>query len=262
MGAKDGPHPEDGEGPVRNVLVDGFSMGKYSVTNRQFNRFVAASGYRTIAEENGGSFVFLPDTEDHDLRPARSPWWKLVRNASWQQPKGPGSSAEEIPNHPVVHIARRDAQVYCRWYDLRLPTEAEWEFAARGDLHQMPFPWGDCLQPEGLSKCRTWSGQFPHPEELDAPVGPVAVGSFDANGFGLYNMTGNVWELVADRFTNLHSPRPSSNPKGPLNGSSFVAKGGSYLCHDSYCFRYRTSSRQSVETDMTADNIGFRVASN
>ena len=263
MGAKDGPHSEDGEGPVRSVFVDAFSIGKCAVTNEEFSNFAEATGYCTMAEEVGASFVFCPESGPHtgNLHPAHSPWWKLTDGACWRNPRGLNRGFDHKRDHPVVHIAQRDALAYCKWNGLRLPTEAEWEMAARGGLHQMPFPWGADLVTDDRPNSKTWSGDFPFGADPQREMGPVAVTTFEPNNFGLYNMTGNVWERVADRFTNLHSPRPARNPKGPLNGHQFVAKGGSYLCHASYCRRYRTSSRQSLGAEMTADNIGFRVAS-
>ncbi|MEP4294140.1 MAG: formylglycine-generating enzyme family protein [Rhizobiaceae bacterium] len=262
MGAIDGPHPEDGEGPIRATFVDTFCISKYAVTNQQYDQFVAATGYRSLAEQMEASFVFAPRDEfsSSARRPTHAPWWKLTDRAYWRCPKGKGSTIDDIANHPVVHIAQQDALAYCQWAGMRLPSEAEWEIAARGGLSQMPFPWGSELLLNGQSNCHIWSGEFPISHEYMSQPGPVAVNAYQPNGFGLYNMTGNVWERVADRFTNLHSPRPARNPRGPLNGRHYVARGGSYLCHHSYCCRYRTSSRQSLDGQATADNIGFRVA--
>jgi hypothetical protein len=161
----------------------------------------------------------------------------------------------------VTHIARQDALAFCQWSGARLPTEAEWEYASRGGLAHQPFPWGIELEPDGVHRCNVWQGNFPTYNSLaDGYDSTAPVTAYKPNGLGFYNMTGNVWEWMADRFTTLHPPRHTCNPKGPLNGSAFVAKGGSYLCHASYCARYRTSSRQSLSADTTTGNLGFRVA--
>jgi formylglycine-generating enzyme required for sulfatase activity len=264
MGAADGPHPEDGEGPPRSVFVDPFSISTTTVTNKSFAAFADATGYRTVAEELGHSFVFQHLVPPHLPEPpsaAHAPWWRLVNGACWHAPEGEGSAIGDRPGHPAVHIALRDAIAYCRWSGSRLPTEAEWEFAARGGLEGKPFPWGDEQDPGGRVMSNTWQGPFPGDRSGgDGCTGTVPARSFSANGVGLYNMTGNAWEWTGDRFSRLHSPRPVKNPTGPLNGNSFVAKGGSYLCHRSYCARYRTSSRQALAPDTTAGNVGFRIA--
>lgn len=263
MGAEDGPHPEDGEGPARQVFVDPFSIAATAVTVDEFARFVAATGYRTLAERIGTSFVFhaFCDAEARFPAPAQAPWWRQVPGACWHMPDGPGGQRRHKADHPVTHIAMEDAQAFCRWSGTRLPTEAEWEHAARGGLDGQPFPWGDTLEPEGEHRCNVWQGDFPdHDTAEDGFSGTAPAMSFPPNRWQLYNMTGNVWEWVADRFTTLHSPRPVRNPRGPLNGSHFVAKGGSYLCHVSYCARYRTSSRQGLLPNTSTGNLGFRVA--
>ena len=164
-------------------------------------------------------------------------------------------------DHPVTHISFEDALAYCAWSGCRLPTEAEWEFAARGGLDAQPYPWGAELKPFGQHRANIWQGDFPdHNTCEDGHLGTAPVTTYQPNEFGFYNMTGNVWEWTMDRFTNLHSPRTVRNPVGPLNGKARVGKGGSYLCHASYCYRYRTSSRQALLPDTVAGNIGFRVA--
>lgn len=262
MGADDAPHPEDGEAPAREVFVNPFALAATAVTIERFAAFVAATGYRTLAERAGSSFVFhaFCDPAAALPAPAQAPWWRQVAGASWQQPFGPNAPLAVAKDHPVTHIAREDAMAYCRWSSTRLPTEAEWEFAARGPLRGQPYPWGTELTPEGAHRCNLWQGDFPgynSAEDGHAATAPVT--AYGPQGFGFYNMTGNVWEWVSDRFTELHSPRPARNPQGPLNGRSFVAKGGSYLCHASYCARYRTSSRQALGADTTTGNLGFRV---
>jgi len=265
MGADDGPHPEDGEGPVRDVFVDDFFISPTSVTNEEFAVFVKATNYKTDAELAGDSFVFhLFDKANNSetLQVQHTPWWHSVKNACWCTPAGRGSSFHDQLNHPVTHISHRDARAYCQWAGVRLPTEAEWEYAARGGLVAKPYPWGDQLYDGRCHHANLWQGQFPKTNDADDGfVGTAPVSAYSANAFGLYNVIGNVWEWTADRHTRLHSPRALKNPKGPLNGDRFVAKGGSYLCHESYCLRYRVSSRQGLASNTTTDNVGFRVAS-
>lgn len=259
MGAEDGPHPEDGEGPVRPVELSAFSIAATSVTNAEFARFVRATGYRTVAERAGASFVFMAALAEPDAFPSAplAPWWRGVEGAFWARPKGPGGDLDALWDHPVTHVAQADALAYCRWSGTRLPTEAEWEYAARGGLARQPFPWGAELEPGGRRCSNTWRGPFP---EGGYRHGTEEVTRYAPNGFGLCNTTGNVWERVADRFTTLHSRRCAKDPKGPLNGDLFVAKGGSHLCHASYCRRYRTSSRMALDPRVTTSHIGFRVA--
>jgi len=264
MGADDGPHPEDGEGPERNVYLDDFLISPTCVTNQEFSLFKEATNYKTTAEQTGQSFVFhLFDKtrSDEVIQGQHAPWWHWIKGACWHTPEGLGSCYKDKLNHPVTHISHMDAQAYCYWAGLRLPTESEWEYAARGGLIASPYPWGFHLYDGAVHRANLWQGSFPSTNSgEDGFIGTAPVDSYDANGFGLYNVTGNVWEWTADRHTRLHSPRPAKNPKGPLNGNNFVAKGGSYLCHESYCFRYRTSSRQALPSQTTTGNIGFRVA--
>lgn len=265
MGADDGPHPEDGEGPVRQVSLDPFRIAPLTVTNAQFAAFVEETGYCTVAERAGTSFVMemlLPEYSHEVPRAMSAPWWCEVSGASWHHPEGPaGADICARPDHPAVHISLHDALAYCRWSSTILPTEAQWEFAARGGLERQPFPWGDTLEADGAHHSNVWQGEFPGQNTCeDGYVGTAPAKSYSPNGFGLYAMTGNVWEWTSDRFTTLHSPRPQNNPRGPLNGTRHVAKGGSYLCHASYCHRYRTSSRQALDPLTTAGNLGFRVA--
>nr|WP_325248366.1 formylglycine-generating enzyme family protein [Amylibacter sp.] len=263
MGASASPHPEDGEAPERKVFVDPFSLSSAAVTIADFARFVAATGYETLAERSGGSFVFHSFTDPSADYPAaaHAPWWRLVPTACWHAPDGVAGSGKSTPDHPVTHVALQDALAYCKWSGTRLLSEAEWEFAARGGLERQPFPWGDQLEPDGEHRCNVWQGQFPKTNSAaDGYAGTAPVTAFQPNDFGLHNMTGNVWEWVADRFTTLHSPRPVKNPRGALNGAQFVAKGGSYLCHATYCSRYTVSARQGLAPDTTTGNVGFRVA--
>lgn len=263
MGAYDSAYPEDGEAPVREVRVDAFEIATTAVSNREFQCFVQATGHVTFAERHGSSFVFDPAFEKPSANGvfAAAPWWRDVAGACWRAPHGVDSSLLDLWDHPVVHVTRDDALAYCHWSRTRLPTEAEWEYAARGGLSRQPYPWGDELLPDGLHRCNIWQGEFPFNNSGDDGfAGTAPVAQYLPNAYGLYNMTGNVWEWVADRFTRLHSPRPVRNPQGPLNGDRFVARGGSWLCHHSYCLRYRTSSRQALHAATSAGNLGFRVA--
>ncbi|WP_443046700.1 formylglycine-generating enzyme family protein [Streptomyces sp. DSM 40750] len=242
----------DGEGPVRTVYVDAFWIDARTVSNAQFGRFTADTGYRTSAERIGWSFVFaglLPD----DFPPTRgvvgAPWWRQVEGADWRRPDGPHSTWEDRADHPVVHVDWDDARAYCAWAGKRLPTEAEWERAARGGLHAKVFPWGDEFEPGGRPRMNVWQGDFPnrHPT-ADGWYGTCPVDAFEPNGFGLYNATGNVWEWCGTRF----SPARDAQRR--------VTKGGSYLCHASYCRRYRVAARQGLHPDSATGNVGFRCA--
>jgi len=263
MGSTDSSHPEDGESPVRSVWVDEFRLSTTAVSNKDFHRFVDATGYVTDAQRAGSSFVFYLLIENAQTHTASgvAPWWLDVRGASWCHPEGPGSTIEDRGNHPVVHVTRHDALRYCQWAGARLPTEAQWEYAARGGMESKPYPWGAELMPQGRHHCNIWQGDFPSFNDAnDGFIGTAPVNEYAANAYGLFNMTGNVWEWTADRFTNMHSPRSIKNPAGPLNGDQYVAKGGSYLCHASYCLRYRTSSRQALDASVSTGNVGFRVS--
>jgi len=262
MGSEDNPYPEDGEFPERRVYVDPFSLAESCVTIDEYQTFVSATGYLSVAEQIGSSFVFYQQVESPDQysAPSHAPWWRQVPGACWHSPNGTINQQDDIGTHPVTHIARIDALAYCQWSGTRLPTESEWEYAARGPLVSKPYPWGDDLTPNGQHRANLWQGDFPeHNTGEDGFTSTAPVTAYGRSGFGHFNMIGNVWEWVSDRFTDRHSPRPVKNPTGPLNGHRFVAKGGSYLCHASYCARYRTSSRQGLPADTTAGNIGFRV---
>ncbi|WP_270619443.1 formylglycine-generating enzyme family protein [Paenibacillus macerans] len=259
--------PSDGEGPVREVTVSPFYIDSYAVTNRQFSEFVRATGYRTDAEKFGNSFVFhlflppdvLADTTNVVMQ---TPWWRLIEGADWRHPEGPASGLQGRMDHPAVHVSWRDAEAYCRWAGKRLPTEAEWEYAARGGLAQKKYPWGDELTPEGKHMCNIWQGKFPvQNEALDGYAGTAPVNAFEPNGYGLYNMAGNVWEWCADWFdVRYHRTQGSVNPKGPSKGSEKSMRGGSYLCHHSYCNRYRVAARSRNSPDSSSGNAGFRCA--
>ncbi len=259
---------QDGEGPVRAVTLDAFMMDRTPVTNARFAAFIAATGYSTEAERFGWSFVFwahIPQSRFRELvedTVAAAPWWCKVPGASWSFPEGPGSSVLTRQDHPVVHVSWNDAAAYAAWAGLRLPTEAEWECAARGGLVQKLYPWGDVLCPNGEHRCNIWQGDFPHNDTADdGYAGTCPVEAFPPNPFGLYSVTGNTWEWCADWFTTGPGRAAGRNDRGgPSTGNSRVVKGGSFLCHRSYCNRYRVAARTSNTPDSSAANIGFRCA--
>ncbi|GAA0710984.1 formylglycine-generating enzyme family protein [Dactylosporangium roseum] len=255
----------DGEGPVREVLLRPFAIARTTVTNRQFAAFVDATGHRTGAERFGWSFVFaafLPAALRRGAqRPAAAPWWCRVDGASWRVPEGPGSSLDERWDHPVVHVDHDDALAFCAWAGLRLPTEAEWEYAARGGLDGARYAWGDELHPGGEHRCNIWQGRFPARNTAeDGWRGTAPAHSFPPNGYGLHNVAGNVWEWCADWWGVEHPATSTDNPRGPASGSARVMRGGSYLCHDSYCNRYRVAARTSNSPESASGNLGFRCA--
>jgi formylglycine-generating enzyme len=260
--------PGDGEGPVRPVTLRPFSIDYYPVTNRIFRHFVEATGYRTDAERYGWSFVFwlhIPRSKFNQMvedRVSAAPWWCKVPGAKWDTPEGPESNVSTRENHPVVHVSWNDAIAFTQWSGQRLPTEAEWEYAARGGLEQKLYPWGDKLRPNGEHRCNIWQGEFPNRDTAeDGYSGTCPVGAFPPNGYGLYSMTGNVWEWCADWFS-IEFPvmEVGSGPKGPPDGVGRVTKGGSFLCHKSYCNRYRVAARTSNTPDSSTSNMGFRCA--
>jgi formylglycine-generating enzyme required for sulfatase activity len=258
-------YPGDGEGPAREVTLRPYRIGAYAVTNRQFGAFVDATGHRTEAEHYGWSFVFhlfLPDDFPDTRAVAATPWWRQVYGADWAHPAGPQSNVDDSMEHPVVHVSWNDARSYCEWASVRLPTEAEWEMAARGGLVQKRFVWGDELQPKGRPMCNIFEGEFPSENTAeDGYVGTAPVDAFPPNGFGLHNMAGNVWEWCSDWFhATHHADGPRKNPQGPPAGEAKVMRGGSYLCNDSYCHRYRVAARSSNTADSSTGNLGFRVA--
>jgi formylglycine-generating enzyme required for sulfatase activity len=260
--------PQDGEGPVRAVTLDPFRIDRTPVTNQRFAAFVAATGYRTEAELFGWSFVFwshIPPHRYHELvadTVAAVPWWCKVPGAIWSSPEGPGSHINQRADHPVVHVTWNDAAAYAAWAGLRLPTEAEWEFAARGGLEQKLYPWGDKLRPNSQHLCNIWQGDFPnHDTADDGYAGTSPVETFPPNGFGLYSITGNTWEWTADWFTTGPDRATGHDHlTGPATGEARVMKGGSFLCHKSYCNRYRVAARTYNTPDSSASNIGFRCA--
>ena len=252
-------YPEDGEGPVRMVALAPYWMDATTVTNERFGAFVRATGYVTAAERFGWSFVFgglLPDDFPPTRAVASAPWWRQVEGSDWSHPEGPQSSVAERPDHPVVHVSWDDAAAFAAWEGKRLPTEAEWEHAARGGLVQRRYPWGDEREPGGEHRMNVWQGSFPADNSAaDGWVGTAPVDAYPPNGYGLHNMTGNVWEWCADWFAPDHA-----GPAGPPTGTNRVMRGGSYLCHDSYCRRYRVAARSGNAPDSSTGNIGLRCA--
>lgn len=285
MGIDDDAFPD---AEIHPVYVDGFWMDKTEVTNAQFAKFVDATKYVTDAEKKVNpkdfpevpahewtaeklkpfSIVFRKPTDSKvDLRDHLT-WWARVPGADWKHPDGPDSSIKGLEKYPVVHISYNDAVAYCKWANKRLPTEAEWEFAARGGLDRKDFPWGDEQKPGGKWMCNIWQGRFPvENTKEDGFEGAAPVASFPANAFGLHDMSGNVWEWCADWYqANYYENSPRKNPKGPNSGFDLqepgqpkrVQRGGSFLCADNYCVRYVLGTRGKGEVTSSANHIGFR----
>lgn len=265
MGSEEQKYPADGEGPVRDVTLRPFRIAAHTVTNDEFAAFAEATGYLTLSEQLGSTFVFgglLPDDFPPTRAVAATPWWRLVEGADWRHPEGPQSDLSGRGDHPVVQVTWDDAQAYCAWAGVRLPTEAEWEYAARGGLAGARYPWGDEREPGGEHRMNVFQGTFPSTDTGDDGfVGTAPVDSYGPNGFGLYDVCGNVWEWCADWFdATYHRTERREDPVGPPSGTHRVMRGGSYLCHESYCWRYRVAARSSNTPDSSAGNIGFRVA--
>jgi formylglycine-generating enzyme required for sulfatase activity len=282
------------EKPAHRVRVRGFWMDVTEVTNEQFKKFVDATGYLTTAEKVptlseimkqvppgtpppapealvAGSMVFTPPSHAVPLNNPAA-WWTWTPGANWRHPEGPGSSIGQRMDHPVVQVSWDDASAYARWAGKRLPTEAEWEFAARGGLEGKKFTWGDDLIAPGKPRCNIWQGAFPHSNSLEDGYLRTSPGrSFEANGYGLYGMAGNVWEWCSDWFAvdmharaaghgvevNPRGPDACCNPSNPYQPER-VVKGGSFLCHDSYCSGYRPSARRGTAQDTGMSHVGFR----
>lgn len=282
----DRDYPE--EAPVHRVRIDRFFIDAHPVTNAAFRGFIEKTGYVTFAEKAPdprlypgaapellapGSAVFLKPTRRVSLEDC-SQWWHYVLGADWRHPEGPGTSIEGREGHPVVHVAHEDAEAYARWAGKSLPTEAEWEYAARGGLEGARFPWGDEPTPGGRMMANTWQGEFPWQNlTLDGFERTSPVGSFPANGYGLFDMAGNVWEWTGDWYRGRHArpERPCcvpSNPRGATRKESLepggsplprkVLKGGSFLCAPGYCLRYRPAARIPQPIDTTTCHVGFR----
>ena len=277
------------EAPTHRVYVDGFWMDVVTVANRDFGRFVAETGYVTLAERPASSTDY-PGAKPEKLLPSsiifRKPagpvdmrnhynWWVYVPGANWRHPRGPASSIARLMDHPVVHIACEDAEAYAAWAGKELPTEAEWEFAARGGLEGAEYVWGDELTPGGLHMANTWQGEFPCRNTLEDGFEYTApVGSFPAKGYGLHDMAGNVWQWTADWYREhgrIESPCcTAANPRGAAHDESFdprqpdlkmprrVTKGGSHLCAPNYCRRYRPAARMAQPVDTSISHLGFR----
>lgn len=256
----------DGETPVHEVELAAFTIDATSVTNAAFAAFVDATGYRTEAETFGFSAVFhlavAADRADVMGPASGSPWWFGVRGADWAHPGGRASSIDGIDDHPAVHISWNDAQAYCAWADRRLPTEAEWEYAARGGLSGAKYPWGD-TEPDAGDAWPTniWQGTFPTENTLDDGYLTTAPArAFHRNGYGLWQPVGNVWEWCQDWFDpGYYARSPLTAPAGPDSGAARVLRGGSYLCHLSYCNRYRNAARSQNTPDSSMGNAGFRT---
>jgi sulfatase modifying factor 1 len=249
MGTEDADgFPRDREGPIREIDLPPFWIDPVAVTNRRFAEFVDATGHRTEAEKAGWSFVFaafLPEDFEPTRGIAAAPWWRQVFAADWTHPEGAYSGIDDRLDHPVVHVSWDDAKAFCAWSGTRLPHEAEWELAARGGLEQSRFPWGDELEPGGRHAMNVWQGDFPsHNSGDDGWLGTAPVDTYEPNGHGLMNTSGNVWEWCADRFDR----------------QGRTIRGGSYLCHASYCNRYRVAARSFNTPDSSTGNMGFRVA--
>ena len=284
MGADENIFSLDREHPKHPVYVNSFYMDKHEVTNKEFKRFVDATGYVTLAEKKvyikdtstthktstfaPGSLVFTPK-EKNNIESHFS-WWKWTVGANWKHPNGPESNIEKLDNYPVVHISYEDATAYANWCNKRLPTEAEWEYAARGGLKNNIYPWGN--EPVSSNFCNYWTGQFPYFNDTsDGYYGLAPVMKFQPNNFDLYDMAGNVWEICSDWFDQdyyltLSTNEPTKNPKGPTNSyypiegnePKKVIKGGSFLCNDSYCASYRVAARMPHSIETTTNHVGFR----
>ncbi|MFC0388457.1 formylglycine-generating enzyme family protein [Muricoccus vinaceus] len=281
-------YPE--EAPVHRVRVDGFWMDRSPVTNREFSAFVRATGYRSVAETapdpalypgadprmlQPGSIVFQAPSGRDGLRAAES-WWRFVPGASWRRPKGREEIGTALMEHPVVHIAHADAAAYAAWAGKGLPSEAEWEFAARGGLDGADYAWGNEFLPDGRRMAHVWEGEFPAKRAGTGEHGTAVVGSYPANGYGLVDMIGNAWEWTDDFWTGRHAPEVSkpccvpANPRVTDAASSYdrhqpavriarkVLKGGSHLCAPNYCRRYRPAARHAQMIDSATTHVGFR----
>ncbi|WP_314394963.1 formylglycine-generating enzyme family protein [uncultured Abiotrophia sp.] len=265
-------HPLDLESPQVSVNVSAFQISDTPVTNSEFMEFVQATNYQTQAERYGGSFVFVgllsPEQRAHARSMERTPWWYATPLANWQHPEGKDSDIKDRLDHPVVHISRNDAIAYCNWAGTRLPTEAEWEYAARAGV-TTTFPWGNQLVPESGHQCNVWQGDFPKENSCeDGFIGTAPVYSFEPNAFGLYQVVGNVWEWCLNprgiplTAFQTYSPNDYFQVHWENNNNDYAIRGGSFLCHDSYCNRYRLGARNGNSANSTSSNLGFRICKN
>ncbi len=260
-----GTYNADGEGPIHTIELTPYRLGSTCVSNDEFAVFVDDTGHITEAERFGWSFVFaglLPDDFEDTRAVAQTPWWRQVYGADWRHPEGPQSGPTDRGRHPVIHVSWNDAMAYCRWRGTRLPSEAEWERAARGGLEGAVFPWGDELEPDGRHMMNVFQGAFPSTDTgEDGWIGTAPTDAYEPNGYGIFNMTGNVWEWCVDWYDpGYYRYSPRRDPQGPLDAAVKVMRGGSYLCHASYCRRYRVAARSGNTPDGSAGNVGFRVA--
>lgn len=266
MGARQSRFPADFDAPRHKVRLSPFCISATACTNADYALFTRETGYRTVAEREGWSAVFYQALAEAHLftqSPPGLPWWRKVAGACWHAPEGPGSDLAQRQDHPVVHVSWFDALAYCTWADLALPTEAQWEYAARGGLAHQKFPWGNDLLPGGQHAMNVWQGRFPQENTAgDGYAATAPVTAFAPNGYGLYNTCGNVWEWTSDRYAPAPptGPYPHRDPTGPKSGSTLILRGGSYLCHDSYCDRYQVHSRTHNDPGSSTGHTGFRVA--
>lgn len=254
----------DGEAPQRSVRLGAFSIERHCVSNDRFAAFIAATGYVTDADRLGWSFVFQTFLDPALSAPAPldTPWWRKIDGACWKHPRGPASDIAGQGDHPVVHVSWNDACAFAAWCGGRLPAEAEWEHAARGGADDRRFPWGDDEPTDSSIYCNIWQGRFPDLDTAaDGYHGTAPVGSFQPNPAGLFNMAGNVWEWCQDPFRTRSLTRTGKErDRMAASERERTLKGGSYLCHASYCYRYRIAARMGRATDTSTGHIGFRVA--
>ncbi len=273
LGADDSFYPTDGENPSRSVWLDEFKISQFSVTNLEFAAFVEATSYKTEAEIYGWSYVFNGFIDETTASKqvagvaASAPWWLAIEGAFWFKPYGNSQTVEGFLNHPVVHVTHNDSLEFCKWSGYKLPTEAQWEKASRGGLEAKLYPWGDDLLNGGEHQTNIWQGEFPRLNTKDDGYsGTAPVNSYAPNGFGIYNTVGNIWEWTADFWSaRWHIPQNEEtrkNPSGPpkISGNK-VLKGGSFMCHASYCYRYRNSARTFSSPNTSTSHIGFRCVS-
>jgi formylglycine-generating enzyme len=270
MGSDDTFYPTDGEGPGRSVWVDEFKISQFSVTNSEFAAFIDSTGYQTESEIYGWSYVFNGFVDETTASKqvaglaASAPWWLAIEGANWFNPYGSSQSIEGLLDHPVVHVTHNDALEFCKWSGYQLPTEAQWEKASRGGLVGKLYPWGEDLLDGQAHQANIWQGEFPQLNmKEDGFFGTAPVNSFKPNKYGLYNTVGNVWEWTNDfwsaRWHIPESQETRNNPLGPQKTSgNRVLKGGSFMCHDSYCYRYRNSARTFNSPNTSTSHIGFR----